>query len=133
MRAPCLSASSMVSVAFIIFAFVYMCMCLCVSVCVCVRLCRSCIALCSVGVMYPAVKPVDNWHHGQTLSSLELTRELQQSERERERDRGTECNLMTERLSTYIIQEQGGYLFIYESMSGDMNMVMCVVCVCVWE
>lgn len=41
-----------------------------------------------------------------------MTQELQQRERVRERDRGTECNLMTERLSTYIIQEHGGYLFM---------------------
>lgn len=54
----------------------------------------------------------------------EMTQELQQRERVGERDRGTECNLMTERLSTYIIQEHGDYLF----MSGDMNMVMCVMC-----
>lgn len=53
----------------------------------------------------------------------ELTQELQQSERERERDRGTEWNLMTETLSTYIIQEHGD-LFIYKCM----NMVMCVMC-----
>lgn len=37
---------------------------------VCAQLCSSCVALCRVGVMYPAVKLVDNWHHGQTLSSL---------------------------------------------------------------
>ncbi len=32
----------------------------------CARWCRRCIALWKVGVMYPAVKPVDNWYHGQT-------------------------------------------------------------------
>lgn len=51
--------------------YVYMCMHLwsvCMDLCVCV-----CVYLrtpCRVGVVYPAVKPVDNWHHGQTLSSL---------------------------------------------------------------
>lgn len=43
-------------------------------------------------------------------------------------------SVMTERLSTYIIQEWGGGVFIYESMSGDMNILMCVLfCVCVWN
>lgn len=45
------------------------CMCLW-SVCMFVCVHMSCVASCRLGVMYPAVKPVDNWHHGQTLSSL---------------------------------------------------------------
>lgn len=59
---------------FVMCEFVYMCMYLwSVCVCLCVYECMSLIALCRVGVMYPAVKQVDNWHHGQTLSSLSLT------------------------------------------------------------
>lgn len=52
----------------------FMCICIdvLVNVCMClfVHLCMSCVALCRVGVMHAAVKQVDNWHHGQALSSL---------------------------------------------------------------
>lgn len=46
-----------------------LCMCLW-SVCMFVCVYMSCVASCGLGVMYPAVKPADNWHDGQTLSSL---------------------------------------------------------------
>lgn len=43
----------------------------CLHVCVCARICVEAVLHgAGLGVMYPAVKLVDNWHHGQTLSSL---------------------------------------------------------------
>ena len=77
-RAPCLNAlknSCFVFLCFLchfsyIHAHVFM-ECLHVFVCVCVCALRmGCIVPCRVGVTHPAVKPVDNWHHGLTLSSL---------------------------------------------------------------
>lgn len=66
----------------------------CLYMLVCVL--KSSVALCRSGVMYPAVKLVDNWFCGQTLCSLSWPKRC---EKVRERGRETEgLHVMRERL-----------------------------------
>lgn len=119
----------------LLYSHLYTCACICVvceCVCVCAHFCVGAALHCAGWVS--CIQQWSQWIIGimVRLSAVWADpRAATKWERERERDRGTECNLMTEGPSTYIIQEQGGYLFMSPWVGILLWWCVCY-CVYVW-